>query len=115
MAKPQPVLNRRLVLEKPSQAPDGSGGFIESWVPLGEIWAEVKAGTGREEAQDALSLAAVPYRITVRAAPAGWPSRPRAEQRFREGGRVFRILAVADVGTDGRFLVCHTREEEIVA
>ena len=34
------------------------------------------------------------YRITVRSAPYGAPSRPAPEQRFREGTRVFRIEEV---------------------
>ncbi len=34
------------------------------------------------------------------------------EQRFREGSRIYRILAVADVDTGGRFLECRAREEE---
>jgi head-tail adaptor len=51
------------------------------------------------------------YRIVVRAAPPGAPSRPQAGQRFREGGRLFAIRAVAEAGGAGRFLVCFAEEE----
>ena len=44
------------------------------------------------------------YRIVVRGAPVGAPSRPRPEQRLREGGRVFYILTVAEHDADGRYL-----------
>jgi len=106
-----PVLNRKLVLETPERVPDGSGGWVQSWSELGQLWAEVKAGTGRERAEEFLTVSSVPYRITVRAAPPGAMSRPRPEQRFREGSRIFRILAVAERGVDGRYLTCHAREE----
>lgn len=111
----KPDLRRRLVLEAMERVPDGSGGYIENWNELGTLWAEVKAGSGRETESDFLTLSYVPYKITVRAAPPGDTRRPRSDQRFREGDRIFRILAVADAGTDGRFLICHAREEETSA
>jgi head-tail adaptor len=111
----EPHLNRKLVLEAPQQVPDGAGGLTEIWVSLGAVWAEVKAGSGREVEEDFLTLSYVPYRITVRAAPPGALSRPRPEQRLREGGRIYRILAVADADPAGRFLTCFAREEEVSA
>ncbi|RYH11413.1 head-tail adaptor protein [Tropicimonas sp. IMCC6043] len=111
----EPELRRRLVLETLERTSDGSGGYVETWVPLGTLWAEVKAGTGRETESDFVTLSYVPYRITVRAAPPDDTRRPRADQRFREGPRVFRILAVADSGTRGRYLTCYAREEEASA
>jgi head-tail adaptor len=110
-----PRLNRKLVLEAPVQLPDGAGGLAESWVVLGALWAEVKAGTGREVEEDFLTLSTVPYRITVRAAPPGAPQRPRPEQRFREGPRTYRILAVAESDATARYLTCVAREEEVSA
>lgn len=106
-----PVLSRRLVLETPQRAPDGAGGYVTTWAALGQLWAEVKAGTGRELADGLVTLSSVPLRITVRASPVGALSRPQPEQRFREGGRIFRILAVAEGDAQGRFLTCIAREE----
>ena len=37
-----PRLNRQLVLEAPNVLGDGAGGFVQGWVPLGMVWAEVK-------------------------------------------------------------------------
>ncbi len=105
------VLNRRLVLEEASRVADGAGGFTEAWTPIGVVWAALKPGTGRERIGGNLTLSAVPYRITVRAAPFGAPSRPRPDQRFREGARLFRILAVADHDPDRAYLTCHCTEE----
>ena len=104
-------LNRRLVLEEVERVPDGAGGFAEVWAARGVLWGHVKAGAGREAAADFATLSTVPYRITVRAAPAGAPSRPKPDQRFREGARMFRILAVTEDGGAGSYLVCFAREE----
>jgi head-tail adaptor len=46
----------------------------------------------------------------VRGAPVGAPSRPVAGQRFREGARIYPILAVAEADPEGRYLVCHAEE-----
>jgi len=107
-------LNRKLVLEAPQQLSDGAGGFSETWVALGTLWAEVKARTGRETLGEAVSLSSAKYRITVRAAEFGAPSRPAPEQRFREGTRIFRILSVVEQDCDGRFLTCFADEEVAV-
>ncbi|TYB82884.1 head-tail adaptor protein [Maritimibacter fusiformis] len=107
----RPVLSRRLVLEAPERTPDGAGGFTTTWTQLGTLWAEVKPGTGRERAVEFATVAQIPYRITLRAAPEGAPSRPRPEQRFRSGTRIFRILAVTEPDPGARYLTCFAQEE----
>lgn len=106
-----PHLSRRLVLEDPDRLPDGAGGHLEVWRPLGELWAEIRPGMGRERRQDFAVISAVHYRVIVRAAPPGAASRPRPEQRFREGSRLLRIHAVGDHDPAGRYLVCFAYEE----
>ncbi|SOC07676.1 head-tail adaptor protein [Rhodobacter maris] len=106
-----PRRNRPLVLEEARRVSDGAGGFALDWQPLGTLWAEVSAGTGSERAGEFVTLASVPWRIVVRAAPVGSPRRPRPEQRFREGARIFRILAVAEADAEGHYLTCFAREE----
>ena len=106
-------LNRKLVLEAPVRVVDGAGGHTETWTVLGTLWASVKAGTGRESAAEFVTISKVPYRIVVRAAPVGAASRPKPEQRFRDGARVFRILAVSEFDADARYLMCHATEEVV--
>ncbi|MEW2913338.1 head-tail adaptor protein [Leisingera sp. JC11] len=101
--KRPPNLTRKLVLEDPQRAPDGAGGYAETWVALGTHWAEVKSLSGRLNS-DSLSLQK--YRITLRASPDGFASRPRPDQRFRDGSRLYRIDAVAENGPDARYLTC---------
>ena len=106
-----PTLSRRLMLETPQQAADGAGGFTTQWVVLGAVWAEVKRATGRDKASEFASVASVQTRITVRAAPFGAPSRPRPEQRFRDGDRIFLICAVSEADVGSRYLTCFAEEE----
>ena len=106
-----PRLNRKLVLEAPQQTADGAGGFTETWVPLGTLWAAVQPGSGSDAQSAELSVSTVSFRITVRAAPDGAPSRPVAGQRFVDGARVYGILAVAEAGARAQYLTCFAREE----
>ncbi|MFW8634277.1 head-tail adaptor protein [Cribrihabitans pelagius] len=107
----QTRLTRRLVLEDPQRSSDGAGGFTEAWVARGTLWAGVKALSGRTGAREGASVSLQRYRITLRAAPAGSAARPRPDQRFRDGSRVFRIDAVAESDPDGRYLTCFATEE----
>lgn len=106
-----PHLNRALVLEGVVRTADGAGGFTEAWTTLGTLWAEVLPGSGSDTLGEERMLSAVPYRITVRGAPTGSPSRPKAGQRLREGARLFLIQAVTERDQFGRYLTCFAREE----
>ncbi|MEL7025699.1 MAG: head-tail adaptor protein [Pseudomonadota bacterium] len=108
-----PKLNRKFTLEAVSAAPDGSGGFVETWASLGTVWAELKGSSGRDQDIDEAALSRANFRITLRAAPAGASERPLPGQRFREGSRIFPILAVVDHDPDGRWLSCVVREEAV--
>uniref|UniRef100_UPI0038CBF7E2 head-tail adaptor protein n=1 Tax=Aliiroseovarius salicola TaxID=3009082 RepID=UPI0038CBF7E2 len=100
-----------MTLEEPQRVPDGAGGFNETWVALGDLWAEIKAGTGSEKAANHVTLSSISFRITLRAAPHGAPSRPKPEQRFRAGTRIFLILAVAEADRGAQYLTCFAKEE----
>jgi SPP1 family predicted phage head-tail adaptor len=111
---PAVKLSRRLVLEARASVPDGAGGYVVAWERVGTLWAEVEARSGREVFVGGQPRARTGYRILVRAAPVGAASRPRAEQRLREGARVFDILAVAEHDPGGRYLEI-TAEEGVVS
>jgi head-tail adaptor len=104
-------LTRKLVLEAQVRVSDGAGGFTESWTARGTLWAEVTAGSGRDVAGVEVTLASVPLRIKVRGAPVGAASRPAAGQRFRDGSRLFQILAVTERDGEAQYLTCFAREE----
>ncbi|PUB13130.1 head-tail adaptor protein [Yoonia sediminilitoris] len=107
----RPLLTRSLTLEAPLQVSDGAGGYTHEWQTLGFLWAQLKAGSGRERASFAATVSRVPYRIIVRASPYGSPSRPVAGQRFRDGERIWKIDAVGEHDAYGQFLTCYTQEE----
>lgn len=107
----RPGLNRRLTLEAPDRVADAAGGFQESWRVLGVLWAEVTARTGRETTAVGAAISRTGYRIVVRGAPEGSEERPKPEQRFRDGNRLFLIRAVTEWDALGRYLVCFADEE----
>ncbi len=109
-----PRLNIPLVLESPERVGDSMGGHVVEWRVLGRLWAEMKSQSGAERAGEIGAASVVNWRITVRAAPAGDPRRPRPDQRLRMEQRVFRIQAVAEQDRDGRFLTCMAKEEAAV-
>lgn len=106
-----PNLSRALVLQTPLTLPDGAGGFSTQWQTLGTHWAEIRASAGRERLSDLGPSGEVRLRIVIRAAPHGSDRRPRPDQRFVEGPRIFRILAVAEADVQGRYLICTATEE----
>ncbi|MCL4676897.1 MAG: head-tail adaptor protein [Pararhodobacter sp.] len=105
------VLNRPMLLEEAVITPDGMGGYSTAWSALGTLWAELRAGSGTVRRGAIAPEGRMSFRIYLRAAPQGSPQRPRPDQRLREGGRVFTILAVSEADPQGGFLVCHAREE----
>jgi len=98
-------------LESPERVPDGAGGFATVWAPLGTLWGHVRAGVGRIEGAEQVTLSTLTFRIYVRAADVGDPRRPKPEQRLRDGGRYFRVLAVTEAPDLPGLLVCFANEE----
>jgi SPP1 family predicted phage head-tail adaptor len=97
-------LTRRFVLETRQVTADGAGGAVVSWQSVGLLWAHVTTRTAREDFIAGQGRPRVWFRIFVRAAPPGAASRPRPEQRLREGDRIFNILTVAEHDLFGRYL-----------
>ncbi len=106
-----PRLTRKLTLETAQRTADGAGGQNLSWSVLGTLWAEISLRSGRERAGEGGQVSQTGYRVSVRAAPPTSTMRPRVDQRFREGGRIFRILSVGERDPEGRYLTCFVQEE----
>ena len=90
------------------------GGYQTQWVALGQLWAGLKPRGGKESESGGATVSSVSYTITVRGAPQGSPARPKPEQRFRDGNRIFRIRAVTERDDAGMYLTCFA-DEEVVA
>ena len=105
-----PNLNRRFELQERDLTPDGAGGFDVAWSTLGTVWASVDTRRGSERVVGERAVSSVSYVFTVRGVPDGAPSRPKPDQRFVDGDRVYSILAVAEDDPHGHFLTCWTEE-----
>ena len=99
-----PKLNRKMVLEELQRLPDGMGGYSESWISKGALWVNLDARGASEKLVGHRSLPVLKFKIITRAAPFGADSRPRPDQRFREGERRFDILAVGEHDDNGQYL-----------
>jgi len=106
-----PHLSHALDLEELQRSPDGAGGFAQTWVRLGTVWADIRAGAGRERADQTRPQSVQSLIVTVRGAQRASPRRPRPDQRFRAGARIIAIEAVAEGDPMGRYLVCRCVEE----
>lgn len=106
-----PELTHKLALEALQRSADGAGGFVELWVELGTLWAELRGGSGRERADQTNPQSVQSLIVTVRGAPVGSPRRPRPDQRFRAGERIIAIQAVTEADPMGRYLICRCVEE----
>ena len=103
-------LNRKFTLEALTAAPDGAGGTVENWAGVAVLAAELKASSGRERETGGRASARVTHRAWLRYLPFDHASRPKPDQRFREGERVFSIRAVAEADEERRYLICWLEE-----
>ena len=85
-------------------------GSSSTWVPVGTIWADVRPGAGREDFTGAAARPRVALPDPGARGAGGAPSRPRADQRLREGARVFDILTVTEHDPAGRYLEIRAEE-----
>ncbi|MCI4661462.1 MAG: head-tail adaptor protein [Neomegalonema sp.] len=99
-----------LTLETQLDAPDLGGGWDRRWVALGKHFASIQSASGQESAIGSQQAQRITHRITLRASPYGAQARPRADQRFRAGPRIFDIKAVFERDAMGRHLTCLVEE-----
>ncbi|MEX2520485.1 MAG: phage head closure protein [Paracoccaceae bacterium] len=104
------ALTRRLVLEERESAPDGAGGSVEAWAARGAHWAAVSAVSARERTFGARPASAVTHRALIRFCEFGTLERPVADQRFREGERIFAIRGVSEADDRRERLICWLEE-----
>lgn len=104
------LLRHRLTLEARADIPDLGGGRDVTWVPIGEHHAAVQPSSGTESYDGSQQAQRVTHRVTVRCAPHGAAARPRPDQRFRAGERVFDIKAVFERDGRGKQLTCLCEE-----
>ena len=98
-------LSHRLRLEEPVRVADDGGGASESFAPIAEIWAAVRARAGSERlVADGLAGHAT-HEVWIRFRADVTPP-----QRFVEGDRILDIRAALDVDGRRRWLRCLCEE-----
>lgn len=103
-------LSRRLVLQERTAAPDGAGGDAGVWTDRGVHWAAVEPRGARERVLAGREASFVTHRAKMRHFDPGDPARPRADQRFVDGDRVYAIRGVTELGDRRSHLICWLEE-----
>ena len=98
----------RLVIEAPTETPDGAGGAVVTWVDAGSCWARVRPYGGREaENRDQLA-GEVGLEVML-----SWRDDIGPRNRFRIGDRIIAISSAVDPDGRRRVLVCRCTETQI--
>lgn len=100
-------MDRRIILEAPTHAPDSFGQAVESWAEVGRPWARVdyKAGDEQVQANELVAVQRVEFTIRYDRTVT-----PRLRVRYQD--QVYNIDAVAEIGRRlGTKLTCYTRND----
>jgi SPP1 family predicted phage head-tail adaptor len=91
-------LRHKITIRRPSDVPDGKGGFTTSWATIATAFAEVSGLDGRESVMDRVLEGISVYRIRIR-----WRSGldVRASDQLQYAGSSLNILSPAS-DPDGR-------------
>jgi SPP1 family predicted phage head-tail adaptor len=99
-------MNRRLVLEAPSEIDDGEGGVTRTFDVVCTLWAQVVPLAARPDTAAGSLGAALRYTIVVRNR-----SGITTRHQFQDGERIYRIIAVRE-SADRRFLEIDAEERQ---
>lgn len=98
-------LRRALDLEQQVRAPDGAGGFGESWTTVATLFAELTPLAATSSVSADQEVESVTHRVRLR-----MRGGVTAGMRLREGTRIYEIVTVHDPDETERYLECRVRE-----
>jgi SPP1 family predicted phage head-tail adaptor len=87
-------LRDRLTLEQPVRTPDGGGGASLAWQPVADLWAHVRPVSGDERLRHDQLAGRLTHAVWIRHRSGIGPA-----MRFRQGARIYEIVAVLDSPT----------------
>lgn len=99
------AFRHRVVLEAPSDLPDGAGGVTRTWVGVVSLSAAIRPVGERERPQFDALQSRVDYEVCVRSG-----ADIAATHRFRFGDRILEIRAVHPADPQGTRLRCLCEE-----
>lgn len=100
------ALNRRLILQAPSEIADGMGGVTRDYDTVATLWGSVMPLSVRSDVTADSLGATLRFRIVIR-----FRNDVTIRHRFIDGAHVHRIVAVREI-TGRRFLEIDTEERE---
>ena len=103
---PIATLRHRLTLEAPDDQPDGAGGVVRVWNPVGQVWASIEPLGASETVRADMRVGALSHRVVQRHRDG-----LDLNHRFRLGQRIFTPRTLRDRDERGRYLECLAGEE----
>lgn len=100
------ALDRRLILQAPSESGDGAGGVIRDYAAVTTLWASVTPMSARGDSEAERLGAALRLRIVIR-----FRGDVTTQHRLIDGAHVYRIVAVRESGRR-RFLEIDAEERQ---
>lgn len=101
-------LSHRLTLEREARSGDGGGGAVVAWEQAADMWGAVEDLNGTERVRGDRISGEANAMITVRFRDDITPA-----MRFRNGMRVYNILAVLDGDGQRRYLRCQCQRRDL--
>ncbi len=96
---PPARMDKRVAIQRLAKAPDGQGGYVESWDDDFKVWASFEPLGGYEKFMAMQMQAEVTHKVTLRYRPD-----VGVGDRIRWGTRLFDIKEALDVDERRRFL-----------
>jgi len=100
------ALNRRLILQSPSETADGMGGVTRAYEAMTTLWGSVTPLSARGEVEADRLGAVLRLRIVIR-----FRADVTTKHRFADGAHIYRIVALREV-SGRRFLEIDAEERE---
>lgn len=98
-------LNKRVTLQYKTKAPDGMGGFVDSYVDAATVWAAIWPVSASEQVQAAQQVMTISHRIRIR-----WRSMLKASWRIKFGTRYFAIVSIINPSERNQMLDLMSKE-----
>jgi SPP1 family predicted phage head-tail adaptor len=92
-------MRHRITLQHPTRAPDGMGGFTNTWTDAATVWAAIWPVSALETIQAAQTGMTITHRIRTR-----YRANLKASWRISWAGRTFSIVSIIDPNTGHRWL-----------
>lgn len=103
-------LNKRVVIQSPSDSSDGGGGVSRSWVNVATVWAEIDSLSGKETLRFGQLQTTYTHRIMMR-----YRDDMTSSMRIVYDGRVFEIQRIHNVNEESVILDVYVEEIEGVS